>query len=73
MSDRALFYRVEIDACDEPADEFVKVPVVGVLDQSGEEIVRVGDRLSLSLLEALDLAQALRDAVAFTAESVAYP
>lgn len=73
MSDRAEFYRVEVAGVDEPADEFIKVAVVGVLDANGEEIVRVGDRISLTLLEALDLAQALRDAVAFTAESVVYP
>jgi hypothetical protein len=73
VSDRAEFYRREVDACDDPADEFVKVPVVGVLDENGIEVIRVGDRLTFSLLEALDLAQVLRDAVTFTAESVVYP
>lgn len=68
-----MFYGSEVDGCDEPADTFIKVPVLGVLDEYGSEIVMVGDRLTFSLVEALDLAHAMRAAVSVVAKSVVYP
>lgn len=72
MNAQAVFYGAEVDGCDEPADEFIKVPVLGVLDEYGSEIVMVGDRLTFSLVEALDLAHALQAAVSVVAKSVMY-